>query len=92
MVTNNSKIYLFRDSYTLRLVPVLNTLVRKSSDLPKFNQTHNAAMFSSKGRNICFIGTWNLVLLDILYVLMQVKPGTFLPIHRCAFSFLFALK
>ena len=29
-------------------VPVLNTLVRKSSDLPKLNQTHNAAMFSSK--------------------------------------------
>jgi len=48
MVTNNSKIYLFRDSYTLRLVLVLNTLVRKSSDLPKFNQTHYTAMFSSK--------------------------------------------
>jgi len=29
-------------------VPVLDTLVRKSFDLPKFNQTHNAAMFSSK--------------------------------------------
>jgi len=29
-------------------MPVLNTLVRKSSDLPKFNQTHNAAVFSSK--------------------------------------------
>jgi len=28
-------------------MPVLNTLVRESSDLPKFNQTHNATMFSS---------------------------------------------
>jgi len=27
---------------------VLNTLVRKSCDLPEFTQTHNAAMFSSK--------------------------------------------
>ena len=59
---------------------------------PKFNQTHNAAMFSSKWRNICFAGTWHLVLLDFLFVLMQVKPGTFLAIHRCAFSFLFNLK
>jgi len=34
---------------TLRdFVTVLNTLVRKSSDLLEFNQTHNAAMFSSK--------------------------------------------
>jgi len=30
-------------------VLVLNALVRKSSDLLEFNQTHNAAMFSSKG-------------------------------------------
>jgi len=29
-------------------VLVLNALVRKSSDLLEFNQTHNAAMFSSK--------------------------------------------
>ena len=27
---------------------VLNTLVRELSDLPQFNETHNAAMFSSK--------------------------------------------
>jgi len=27
---------------------VLNALIRKSSDLLEFNQTHNAAMFSSK--------------------------------------------
>jgi len=42
MVTNQSKdIY----SVTLTLcdfVPVLNTLLHKSSDLPEFNQTHNA--------------------------------------------------
>jgi len=47
MVTNQSKdIY----SVTLTLcdfVPVLNTLLHKSSDLPEFNQTHNAAKFSS---------------------------------------------
>jgi len=30
-------------------VLVLNALVRKLSDLLEFNQTHNAAMFSSKG-------------------------------------------
>jgi len=29
-------------------VPVLNTLVGKSSVSPEFNQTYNAAMFSSK--------------------------------------------
>jgi len=48
MVTNKSKTYF---SVTLALcdfVPVLNTLVGKSSDLPKFNQTRNAAIFSSK--------------------------------------------
>jgi len=28
-------------------VPVLHAVTRKSSDLPEFNQTHNAAMFSS---------------------------------------------
>jgi len=33
-----------------------------------------------------------IVQLDILFVLMQVKLGTFLPIHRCAFSFPFNLK
>jgi len=35
----------------------------------------------------CFTGTWHLVLLNIFFVLMQVKIGTFLPIHRCAFDF-----
>jgi len=29
-------------------VLMVNTLVHKSSDLLEFNQTHNAAMFSSK--------------------------------------------
>jgi len=29
-------------------VRVLNTLVCKSSDIPEFNQTHNAEMFPSK--------------------------------------------
>jgi len=37
-------------------------------------------------RNICFTDTSHLILLDILFVL-KVKHGTFLPIHRCAFSF-----
>jgi len=32
----------------LHFVLVLNALVRKSSNLLEFNQTHNAAMFSSK--------------------------------------------
>jgi len=36
-------------------------------------------------RNICFTGTSHLVLQDILFVLVQVKRDTFLPIHRCAF-------
>jgi len=38
-------------SVTLTLcdfVLVLNTLGRESSDLPEFNQTHNATMFSFK--------------------------------------------
>jgi len=33
---------------TLHFVHVLNALVHKSSDLLGFNQTHNAATFSSK--------------------------------------------
>jgi len=31
--------------WLLHFVPVLNTLVLKSSDLPKFYQSHNVAMF-----------------------------------------------
>jgi len=45
MVTNKSKRYFFLD---LHFVLVLNALVHKSSDLLEFNQTHNAAMFSSE--------------------------------------------
>jgi len=30
--------------------------------------------------------------MDILFVLMQVKLGTVLPIHRCALGFRFNLK
>jgi len=44
-MTNKSKRYY---SLTLTFVLVLNAQVRKSSDLLEFNQTHNAAMFSSK--------------------------------------------
>jgi len=35
-------------------VLVLNALVRKSSDLLEFNQKHNAAIFSSKVRNLLY--------------------------------------
>jgi len=45
MVTNKSKKYFFHD---LHFVLLLNAWVRKSPDLPEFNQTHNPAMFSSK--------------------------------------------
>jgi len=38
-------------------------------------------------RNICFASTSHLVLLDILFILLKVKLGTLLPIHRCAFWF-----
>jgi len=50
MVTNQSKRYLFRESYSTLcdFMLLLNTLVPKSSDLPEFKQKHNAAMFSSK--------------------------------------------
>ena len=37
-------------------------------------------------RNICFIDTSHLVLLEILFVL-KVKLGTFSPIHSCEFWF-----
>jgi len=33
---------------------VLNALVRKSTDLLEFNQTHNAAMFSSKYETLLY--------------------------------------
>jgi len=35
-------------------VLVLNALVRKSSDLVEFNQTHNAAMFSSISKDLLY--------------------------------------
>jgi len=41
----NKKIFF---PWLLYFVLVLNALVRKSSDLLEFNQTHNAAVFSSK--------------------------------------------
>jgi len=73
-------------------VLVLNALVRKSFELLRFNQTHNAALFSTKCetfplhvRDTWFCWTlfscwcrWNMVL--------------FLPIYLCAFWFLFNLK
>jgi len=37
--------------------------------------------------NVCFTDTLHPVLLDILFVLMQVKLGTILPIRRCTFWF-----
>jgi len=60
-------------------VPVLNAWVRKSFDLPEFNQTHNAYVFIQV-QNICFTGTYHL----ILFVLTQIKLGIFLPIQPCA--------
>ena len=83
MVTSKSKDYLFR--WRLYFVLVLNALVRKSSDLLEFNQTHHAATFSSKCETFALeIYHTYVVLLDILF-LLKVKLGTFLPIHRCAF-------
>ena len=46
MVTNKYSKYIF--PWPLHFVHVLNALVHKSSDLVGFNQTHNAATFSSK--------------------------------------------
>ena len=43
-------------------------------------------------RNICFTGTWHLVLLDIIFVVMQVEFGTFFQIHRYVFWFPLNLK
>jgi len=66
---------------------MLNALIRKSSDLLQFNQTHNAAMFSSKCETFA---------LQIGYITpgfvghsFRVKGETwyFLPIHRCTFGF-----
>jgi len=66
--------------WLLHFVLVLNALVRKSSDLHEFNQTHNAAVFSPKfetfALQIQYI-TWpHLALLHILFVL-KTKLGTF---------------
>jgi len=47
MVANKSKRYFSVILTLCDFVLVVNTLVRKSSDLPEFNETHNAAMFSS---------------------------------------------
>jgi len=65
-------------------VLVLNALVRKSSGLLEFNQNPQCSNVSIQMRNICFTDTSHLVLLDILFVL-NVKLGTFLPIHHRAF-------
>jgi len=48
MVTNKSKRYFYVILTLFGFVLVLNILVRKSPDAPEFNQTHNAALFSSK--------------------------------------------
>ena len=76
---------IFSLTLTLHFVLVLNALIRTSSDLLEFNQTHNAAMFSSKCETFA-LQIHHTYLLDILFVL-KVKLGTFLPIHRCAFWF-----
>jgi len=90
MVTNKSKISFFRDSCTLCLCLIYWFVCHLI--LPKFNQTHNAVLdVFIQVRNICFTDRWHLVLLDILFLLMQVKLGTFLTIHRCAFWLLFNL-
>jgi len=39
---------------TLTLVLVLNALVRRSSDLFEFDQTHNAAMFSPSAKYLLY--------------------------------------
>ena len=40
---------------------MLNALIRKSSDLPVFNQTQNAAMFLSKCKTFAFqVGLRNI--------------------------------
>ena len=65
---------------------VLNGLVRKSSDLLEFNQTHKSHNVFIQVRNICFTDTSHLVLLEFLFVL-KVKLGSFMPIYRCAFGF-----
>jgi len=48
MVNNKPKRYFSVILTLCDFVPVLSALVRKSSDLLEFNQTQNAAMFSSK--------------------------------------------
>jgi len=47
--------------------------------------------FHPSAKNL-ITGKCHLVQPDILFVLMQVKLGTFLPIHCCAVWFLFNLK
>jgi len=72
-----------------RFVPVLNALVRKSFGLLEFNQTHEAALFSSKYKTFplqvrnphMFAGhSLRVNVGESLYVV---------PINRCAFWFLF---
>ena len=82
MVTNQSKRF-FCDSFICVFVPVLNTWVRKSFDLPEFNQTHNTSMFHPSEKRLLYRYV-SPSLVDFLFVLMQVKLGTFLPIHRYA--------
>ena len=85
MVTKKSKRYFFRDSYTLCLCWMhwfLSHLIYFSLTIPTMQQC-----FHSSAKHL--IHRWAaslLVLLDILFVL-EVKLGTFLPIHRCAFGF-----
>jgi len=71
--------------WLLRFVLVLNALVRKSSDLLEFNQTHNATNDIIQVWNICFTDISRLVLLDILFVLDVKLAGTFSPNQRCDF-------
>ena len=53
-MVNNSKIYSSVILTLLEIVLVLNAIVRKSADLLGFNQTHNAALFSSTAKHLLY--------------------------------------
>jgi len=76
--TFRSKRYFFLDS-----VLVLNALAHKSSDLLEFNQTQNAAMFSSKCETFVYRYITPIFVGHSFRV--KMKLGTFLPTQRWAF-------
>jgi len=61
----------------------------RHSDLPEFSYTHNAAMFSSKCKAYALLLYRYVIpsLLDILFVLMQVKLGIFCQFTVVHFGF-----